>query len=201
MLDRIGIETGWRCAELSCGGGGIMDLLSVRGGPKGHVVGLDQQENSLAAAQAWAGGLNGGLENVSFHQSGILDKDLPAESFDFVHLRFVPTTVGKHDAMVGAAARLLKLGGIIALQEGNGIGIDCFPPMTPFTVCENFCSESLTRSGMPPPVRAPSNCCGDRAMSGSISGPVRPVRASLMTWHYTCLKPSVRCSRRCLPAN
>ena len=56
MLDRIGIETGWRCAELSCGGGGIMDLLSVRGGPKGHVVGLDQQENSLAAGPEWRAG-------------------------------------------------------------------------------------------------------------------------------------------------
>ena len=82
---------------------------------------------------AWPRGLNGGLENVSFHQSGILDKDLPAESFDFVHLRFVPTTVGQHDAMVGVAARLLKLGGIIALQEGNGIGIDCFSPHDAFS--------------------------------------------------------------------
>ena len=116
MLDRIGIETGGRCAELGCGAGGIMDLLSVRVGPPGQVVGLDQQESSLAAAQAWAADLNDGLENVSFHQAGILDNDLPAESFDFVHLRFVLTTVGQHAAMVAAPSRPI----LVCYRSGAG---------------------------------------------------------------------------------
>ena len=115
MLNRIGIEAGWRCAELGCGAGRIMDLLSVRVGPTGHVVGLGQQESSLAAAQAWVVDLNGGLVNVSFLQAGILDNDLPAESFDFAHLRFVRATVGQYDAVVAAAARFLKPGGVMAL--------------------------------------------------------------------------------------
>lgn len=127
MLDRIGIEKGWRCADLGCGAGGILDLLSARVGPNGHVLGLDQQQSSLAAARAWMEEFHSELENVSYHQAGILDNDLPAASFDFVHMRFVLTTVGQHEAMIAAAVRLLKPGGILALQEASGLGIDCFP--------------------------------------------------------------------------
>jgi SAM-dependent methyltransferase len=127
MLDRIGIREGWRCAELGCGAGGIVDSLSRRVGPAGRVIGLDQQQSSLDAARRWLDGLAGNFGNVSFQRGGILANELPAESFDFAHLRFVLTTVGQHEAMIAAAARLLKPGGIMALQEGSGIGIDCFP--------------------------------------------------------------------------
>ena len=63
-------------------------------GPAGRVIGLDQQQSSLDAARRWLDGLAGNFGNVSFQRGGILANELPAESFDFAHLRFVLTTVG-----------------------------------------------------------------------------------------------------------
>ncbi|MDP6341893.1 MAG: methyltransferase domain-containing protein [Alphaproteobacteria bacterium] len=125
MLERIGIGAGWRCAELGCGAGGIMDLLSRRVGPAGKVVGVDLEAGNLAAARLWADDL--GLANIEFVQADIIDSGLPAADFDFVHVRFVLTTVGRHHDVVAAAAELLRPGGVLAIEEADGFGVDCFP--------------------------------------------------------------------------
>ena len=41
LLDRIGIQTGWKCADLGCGPIGVLRPLSLRVGEFGHVLGLD----------------------------------------------------------------------------------------------------------------------------------------------------------------
>ena len=45
MLDRIGIQPGWRCLDLGCGGMGILGPLSQRVGRGGQVVGVDCDPN------------------------------------------------------------------------------------------------------------------------------------------------------------
>ena len=64
MLDRLPIGQGWRCLDLGCGVGGIVDLLSTRVGSQGRVVGLDIDQASLAAARQWTA--LAGLDNVDF---------------------------------------------------------------------------------------------------------------------------------------
>jgi SAM-dependent methyltransferase len=110
-----------------------MDLLSQRVGPTGHVLGLDRDPENLDAARR----LTAHLGNVDFVDAGILDNDLPDDSFDFVHIRFVLTIVGQNEAMIAAAARLVKPGGILALEEGDGSGINCFPPNEAFIKLRN----------------------------------------------------------------
>ena len=95
MLQRIGVGSGWNCLDIGCGVGGITDLLSARVGPSGHVLGVDLDESSLVAARGWAEGLN--LDNVSFQQANVLALDLPAESFDLVHMRYVVTTIRHYE--------------------------------------------------------------------------------------------------------
>src|SRR4051794_11047087 len=41
LLDRIGVQPGWRCADLGCGAMGILGPLSRRVGPTGRILGLD----------------------------------------------------------------------------------------------------------------------------------------------------------------
>jgi len=41
ILDRIGVQRGWRCLDLGCGAGGILELLGTRVGPTGLAIGLD----------------------------------------------------------------------------------------------------------------------------------------------------------------
>ncbi len=131
MLDKIGVDAGMTCLDLGCGAGGITDLLAARVGPGGHVIGVDVEEFSLAAARSWADGL--ALDNVEFRSGSIFDNDLLPDSFDLVHLRYVITTIGRHDEIVASALRLVKPGGILALQEADAEGINIYPECQPFS--------------------------------------------------------------------
>ena len=130
MLDRIGIEAGMSCLDLGCGAGGITDLLAARVGPNGRVLGVDVDEFSLAAARSWAEGLE--LRGVTFQTGSIFANDLAPESFDLVHLRYVITTIGKHQEVVQSALRLVKPGGVLALQEADAEGINGYPKSPAF---------------------------------------------------------------------
>jgi SAM-dependent methyltransferase len=122
MLDRIGVKLGWRCLDIGCGPCGITDLLSQRVGPQGRVVGLDMNEGFLAHARANA------PANVEFRRGDAYACDLPAASFDLVHMRFVASTAGDPERLIREAMRLARVGGVVALQEPDGSTLNCDPP-------------------------------------------------------------------------
>ncbi len=122
MLDRIGVEPGWRCLDIGCGPGGITGLLSARVGIGGQVVGLDMNEEFLAHARASA------PANVEFRRGDAYGSNLPAASFDLVHMRFVASTAGDPERLLREALRLTRVGGIVALQEPDGSTLHCHPP-------------------------------------------------------------------------
>lgn len=122
MLDRIGPMRGWNCADIGCGPGGITGLLSARVGPAGRVVGLDRDAEFLEHARRNAPG------NVEFRLGNAYAPDLPAGTFDLVHMRFVASTAGSPERLLEEAIRLARPGGIVALQEPDGSTLNCFPP-------------------------------------------------------------------------
>jgi len=121
MLDRFGPMEGWTCLDIGCGPGGITDLLSARVGPAGRVVGLDMDSEFLEAARRSAS------SNVEFRLGDAYGSDLPSGSFDLVHMRFVASTAGNPERLLGEATRLARLGGIVALQEPDGSTLNCYP--------------------------------------------------------------------------
>lgn len=122
MLDRIGVGLGWRCLDIGCGPGGITGLLSERVGPLGRVVGLDMNEQFLAHARS------GAPANVEFLRGDAYGSELPASSFDLVHLRFVASTAGDPERLIREAMRLARIGGVVALQEPDASTLNCHPP-------------------------------------------------------------------------
>lgn len=122
MLDRFGPMHGWQCLDLGCGPGGITDLLSARVGPAGHVIGLDRNAGFLDHARKSA------PANVEFRVGDAYSAELPEANFDLVHLRFVASTAGDPERLIGEAARLARPGGIVALQEPDGSTLNCYPP-------------------------------------------------------------------------
>ena len=86
MLDRIGVQPGWRCLDLCCGVGGITDLLSSRAGPDGEVIGLDMDAPKLEVARDWA--RENRLDNDRYIEGDAFDSGLPPASFALVHTRF-----------------------------------------------------------------------------------------------------------------
>jgi ubiquinone/menaquinone biosynthesis C-methylase UbiE len=114
MLARIGVAEGWTCLDVGCGPGGITALLSERVGARGRVVGLDMDAQFLAHARGRA------AANVEFRQGDAFQSDLPAESFDLVHMRFIASTAGGPERLISEAMRLARPGGTVALQEPDG---------------------------------------------------------------------------------
>ena len=53
--------------------------------------------------------------NASFEQRDVYNTDLPAKSFDLVHMRFVAGTVGDPERLLREAKRIARPGGIIAM--------------------------------------------------------------------------------------
>jgi SAM-dependent methyltransferase len=122
MLDRFGPMQGWTCLDIGCGPGGITDLLSVRVGSAGRVIGLDMNAEFLESAR------KGAPENVEFRLGDAYGSDLPAATFDLVHMRFVASTAGSPEHLLKEATRLVRRGGIVALQEPDGSTLNCYPP-------------------------------------------------------------------------
>ena len=122
MLDLIGVKEGWSCLDVGCGPGGITGLLSERVGRSGRVVGLDMDAQFLEHARVRAAG------NVEFRQGDAYGSNLPAESFDLVHMRFVASTAGAPERLIQEAMRLARRGGIVALQEPDASTLNCYPP-------------------------------------------------------------------------
>jgi SAM-dependent methyltransferase len=121
MLDKIGVDPGWHCLDVGCGPGGITALLSERVGTSGRVVGLDTDPVFLDHARRHAPG------NVEFMRGDAYHSDLPSAAFDLVHLRFVASTAGEPEALLGEAIRLARPAGIVAVQEPDMAALNCYP--------------------------------------------------------------------------
>jgi len=122
MLDRFGDMRGWSCLDLGCGPGGITELLSARVGAAGRVIGLDMDSEFLEHARRSA------PSNVEFRLGDAYGSDLLPGTFDLVHMRFVASTAGDPERLLGEAIRLVRSGGIVALQEPDGSTLNCYPP-------------------------------------------------------------------------
>jgi precorrin-6B methylase 2 len=66
LLDHIGIETGWKAADVGCGPIGVLALLSERVGPAGAVVGIERETRFADIARAEVA--KRGLGNVEIVQ-------------------------------------------------------------------------------------------------------------------------------------
>jgi ubiquinone/menaquinone biosynthesis C-methylase UbiE len=126
MLDRIGVAPGWRCLDLGCGPGGIIELLSIRAGPTGRVIALDADPVLLEQARALA--RDRGLGNVTFVQGDAYCTGLARGAFEFVHARFVASIVGRPTDLIAEAVALTCPGGIVALQDPDISTLKCYPP-------------------------------------------------------------------------
>ena len=122
MLDRIGVRPGWKCLDLACGPRGITDALAARVGPGGQVVGLDFDAEFVAIAR------EGAPANVRFMTGDAYATGLPAASFDLVHVRFLACTAGDPERLIAEMLRVVRPGGVVAMQESEATTLNCYPP-------------------------------------------------------------------------
>jgi ubiquinone/menaquinone biosynthesis C-methylase UbiE len=125
FLDRIGVRGGWRCLDLGCGPGFVIESLRARVGPSGSVDALDQSatwHESLrrtARDKEWT--------NVRLLDERIEDAMLDEGAYDLVFARWVLSFMPDVGAIVKRLAHALKPGGTLAVQDYNHEGISLFP--------------------------------------------------------------------------
>jgi len=145
LLGLIGVAEGWRCLDLGCGPGGIVELLSRRVGASGRVTGFDGDPAFLEHARAQA--RSRGLANVEFVQGDAYRTGLPRASYDLVHIRFVASTVGSPRELIAEAAALARPGSTIALQEADIETLRCYPPLPAWDRLVRTMEALFERSG------------------------------------------------------
>lgn len=145
MLDRIGVTSGWRCLDLGCGPGGILELLSTRAGSAGRVVGLDADPVFLEHARLRV--RDRGLANVELVEGDAYRTGLPRGSFDFVHVRFVASTAGRPQELLREAIALARPGGVVALQEPDIGTLKCYPPHEAWDCLARVLEQAFARVG------------------------------------------------------
>jgi ubiquinone/menaquinone biosynthesis C-methylase UbiE len=114
LLRSAGIARGMRVLDLGCGAGDVAMLAAEMVGASGSVVGIDRNGRVIRIARERAQAA--GLRHVAFMEASADDFSDPA-SFDLAIGRYVLVHQADPVALLRAAARSVRPGGIVAFHE------------------------------------------------------------------------------------
>ncbi|MGW4123508.1 class I SAM-dependent methyltransferase [Nocardia sp. NPDC004711] len=114
LARRLGVRAGWRCLEAGAGGGSFARWLCSAALPGGRVLAVDADPRHLTDLPGRGG---------EVAQLDLVADDLPERAFDFVHTRFVLLHIADRDIVLERLARALAPGGVLMLEEGDGLGV------------------------------------------------------------------------------
>ncbi|MFD4429877.1 class I SAM-dependent methyltransferase [Nocardia sp. NPDC058497] len=114
LAQRLGVNAGWRCLEAGAGGGSFARWLCGAALPGGRVLAVDADPRHLSDLPDLGG---------EVAQLDLVADDIPERAFDFVHTRFVLLHIAHREIVVERLARALTPGGVVLLEEGDGLGV------------------------------------------------------------------------------
>ena len=80
LLERLGVQPGWRCLEVGAGGGSVAAWLCDRTAPGGSVLATDIDTTILRQLER---------PNLEVRVHDVLADELPEREFDLVHARLL----------------------------------------------------------------------------------------------------------------
>jgi SAM-dependent methyltransferase len=113
-LERLGLETGWRCVDVGAGAGDVSVALAELVGREGRVYAVDSDPRARDEVAALAAAA-GGAQVIAVTQAGE-DLALP-ESVDLAYCRFLLLHVVEPRAVLQRMAAALRPGGYLIAQE------------------------------------------------------------------------------------
>ncbi len=108
-LEAIDIGVGWRCLEVSAGGGSIARWLAQRVGPSGSVVATDVDVRFLTELPA----------TVEVRRHDVLSDALESEEFDVVHCRALLANLSDPRSALARLAAAVAPGGWLVVEEAD----------------------------------------------------------------------------------
>jgi SAM-dependent methyltransferase len=145
LLERVGIQPGWKVLEMACGPRGVLELLAQHVGATGAVTGLDINPVHVAQARQHATSLD--LRNVSVVEADARRSTLPTGSFDLVYARLILINIPDPENVVAEMVRLVRPGGWIACEEADGGAMLCQPPHPAYTRLTNTLKMLYSHDG------------------------------------------------------
>lgn len=148
LFQEAGIGPGQRVLDLGSGLGDVSMLLARIVGPKGEVVGIERDANSIARANSRV--REAGFVNVRFLQTDVTR--LPGgEPFDAAVGRFILMFLPDPVSILRSLVKLVRPGGILAFHEPSWIPLLAFGARFPlWSQLLAVIHESFLRSGVNP---------------------------------------------------
>jgi ubiquinone/menaquinone biosynthesis C-methylase UbiE len=128
LFAEAGIRPGMRILDVGCGAGDVTMLVAGMVGPSGSVLAIDPHADAVALAEARIEAA--GQSWVRCRRTALADL-VGTEPFDAVVWRCVLMHQSDPAAFLRTAARYVRPGGVIALQESDAWGGGRSTPLVP----------------------------------------------------------------------
>src|SRR5262249_13431181 len=112
-IERLALSPGSKVLDVGCGSGASAIPAAQRGGPDGHVIGVDLAQRQLAMALAKAATHN--LRNIEFREGDMEMLGFPDGAFDAVVCVFAIFFVPDMVKQVRELWRMVRPGGKLAI--------------------------------------------------------------------------------------
>ncbi|MBI5683995.1 MAG: methyltransferase domain-containing protein [Verrucomicrobia bacterium] len=221
LLERAGLRTGWRCADIGCGTGLVTLTMAERVGATGSVVGVDQVQFFLDAAREQA--TEHGLANASFVCSNAYElavsevwspgfsrqrqwepakagtPNLPEQpaSFDLVYARCLLSHLNEPLRALQAMAALARPGGSVVIEDIDCGGVFAHPDVPVLMRHLDLYQRVMRLNGGDPLIgRKLPRLCRKAGLSDVRYATVRPIEPAepvkrLYPLTLACLKPAI----------
>lgn len=148
VFQEAGLAPGMRVLDLGSGAGDVAMLAARLVGSSGEVVGVERDPAAVSDAAARVA--RAGLPNVRFVQGDVQILEGIEAGFDAVVGRLVLMYLPEPAAALARAARLVRPGGVVCVQEID-LSYDWAAPMTPlWTEMRALFIETLRRARVAP---------------------------------------------------
>ena len=117
-LDAMRIDTAKTVLDMGCGTGVAARAIARRRGFSGRITGIDLSA-SLAATAKRLSGEEGIADRVEFRVGDTRSLDLATGIFDAVVAHTLVSHVDNPAAVIGEAARVVRLGGVVGIFDGD----------------------------------------------------------------------------------
>ena len=130
FLKRAGIRAGMRAADIGCGVGMVSAWIAEQIGPSGHLDAIDISAEQVEVARKHAAEC--GIRNAEFFTASADSTGLTDNAYDLVFCRFVLMHMRSPEDGIREMKRILKSGGILAVEDGDFTSPWCHPPLAAF---------------------------------------------------------------------